>query len=78
MSYLTSKGIVHRDLGARNVLIDSFHNVKVADFGLAKATFAIDSSSDQMPIRYSAPEVLLDAKYSEKSDVWRYLYFFFF
>jgi serine/threonine protein kinase len=36
MTYLHTKGIVHRDLSARNLLVDSFNTVKVSDFGLAK------------------------------------------
>lgn len=35
MLYLHSKGIIHRDLTLSNILLDSRHQVKIADFGLA-------------------------------------------
>eukprot|EP01114_Cavostelium_apophysatum_P018686 TRINITY_DN5846_c0_g1_i2.p1 TRINITY_DN5846_c0_g1~~TRINITY_DN5846_c0_g1_i2.p1 ORF type:complete len:758 (+),score=68.98 TRINITY_DN5846_c0_g1_i2:88-2361(+) len=73
MVYLESQNIVHRDLSARNLLVDQSGNVKVADFGLSRATDVnnyYESSGSKFPIRWSAPEVLKFAKFSSKSDVW--------
>jgi serine/threonine protein kinase len=48
MAYLSAKGIVHRDLSARNLLVDSHNTVKVSDFGLAKSDEKFDvKNSDQ-------------------------------
>ena len=37
MLYLSSQGIVHRDLAVRNLLLDEHRNVKVSDFGLSRS-----------------------------------------
>lgn len=36
MVYLGSRGLVHRDLATRNLLLVSPHTIKVADFGLVR------------------------------------------
>ena len=35
-AYLDSRGAVHRDIKADNILIDAEDNAKLSDFGLAK------------------------------------------
>ena len=37
MHYLSSRRIVHRDVAARNVLLDSTRTCKLADFGMSSA-----------------------------------------
>lgn len=36
MEYLEAENFVHRDLRAANILVGEHHDVKVADFGLAR------------------------------------------
>ena len=36
MAYLEIENFVHRDLRAANILVGEHHDVKVADFGLAR------------------------------------------
>ena len=36
MEYLENENFVHRDLRAANILVGEHHDVKVADFGLAR------------------------------------------
>ena len=36
MEYLSSKGIIHRDIAARNCLLNSNYDLKISDFGLSR------------------------------------------
>ena len=38
MEYLSSKGIVHRDIAARNCLLNDKLDLKISDFGLSRKT----------------------------------------
>ena len=42
-AYLDSRGAVHRDIKADNILIDGEDNAKLSDFGLAKKVRALSS-----------------------------------
>ena len=53
-----SKGVLHRDLACRNILVGDNELLKICDFGLAKET-----------LEYMSPEVFLRGEFSEKSDV---------
>lgn len=74
MAYISSQNLVHRDLAARNVFI-GYGRALVGDFGLA-VDLDSDTTADQwnepLPLRWSAPEVLLERKCSTASDVWSY------
>ncbi len=75
LAYLTSRGFVHRDIAARNVLISSDRRAKIADFGMSRETSAHEyykSRNAQMPIRWTAPEALDEGKFSAASDVWSF------
>lgn len=65
--------VMHRDLKPQNLLIDSEGNVKLADFGLARA-FGLPIKTythEVVTLWYRAPEVLLGAKeYSTPIDMW--------
>ena len=36
LQYIHTKGVVHRDVAARNILVDEDNSVKLADLGMAK------------------------------------------
>ena len=64
---------MHRDLKPQNLLIDKDGNVKLADFGLARA-FGLPVKTythEVVTLWYRAPEILLGCKeYSTPIDIW--------
>jgi len=70
-----AKGVIHRDIATRNFLVDSFQRVTIADFGLSLRTDSHDktvsreSVAEPIPIKWAAPETLMHAHYSLKTDV---------
>lgn len=68
-----TRRILHRDLKPQNLLIDHKGNIKLADFGLARA-FGLPVRTythEVVTLWYRAPEVLLSGKeYSTPVDMW--------
>lgn len=68
------KKVIHRDLNPSNVMVDHKLNLKVADFGLAKAI----TTSSQMThsfvgtLVYSCPQIVQNQLYNEKADIWSF------
>lgn len=71
--YCHQRRVLHRDLKPQNLLIDQKGNIKVADFGLARA-FGIPIrvyTHEIVTLWYRAPEVLLGSpRYSTPVDIW--------
>lgn len=76
LAYLHSRGILHRDMKADNLLLDLDGVCKISDFGISKKSndiYANDAGmSMQGTIFWMAPEVVnsAGAGYSAKVDIW--------
>jgi len=73
IAYCHSHRVLHRDLKPQNLLIDIEGNIKLADFGLARA-FGVPVRTythEVVTLWYRAPEILLGCRfYSTPVDVW--------
>jgi serine/threonine protein kinase/predicted negative regulator of RcsB-dependent stress response len=70
-----SKGIVHRDIKADNVMINSKGQVKVMDFGLAKLKGSLKltrTSSTVGTLAYMAPEQIQGGDVDARSDIFSF------
>lgn len=72
LTYLHSKNQLHRDIKPGNVLLNSFGEVKLSDFGISRELPEnVDFSKTAVGTRsYMSPERIEGGKYSFKSDVW--------
>merc|ERR1719410_672835 len=76
MEYLASHHYVHRDISARNCLVDEKLTVKISDFGMARDKYKSDyyrvQSKSLLPVRWMPAESMLYGKFTTESDVWSY------
>ncbi|XP_041873234.1 proto-oncogene tyrosine-protein kinase ROS [Corvus kubaryi] len=80
--YLEKMHFIHRDLAARNCLVSekeyesSSRIVKIGDFGLARDIYKNDyyrkRGEGLLPVRWMAPESLIDGVFTSHSDVWAF------
>nr|XP_030718093.1 non-receptor tyrosine-protein kinase TNK1 isoform X5 [Globicephala melas] len=77
MAYLGARGLVHRDLATRNLLLASPRTIKVADFGLVRPLGGaqghyVMGGPRRIPYAWCAPESLRHGAFSSASDVWMF------
>ncbi|KAL0387187.1 UNVERIFIED_CONTAM: Mitogen-activated protein kinase kinase kinase [Sesamum radiatum] len=72
LNYLHCRNVVHRDIKCANILVDVSGSVKLADFGLAKATKLNDIKSCKGTPYWMAPEVVnrRNRGYGRAADIW--------
>jgi proto-oncogene tyrosine-protein kinase ROS len=78
--YLEQQRFIHRYIAARNCLVSSKgadRIVKIGNFGLAEdLLYSTDyyqvEDQERLPVRWIAPEALLQGKFTFKSDIWSY------
>jgi len=70
-----SKGIVHRDVKAENIMVNEKKQVKVMDFGLAKLKGSLKltkTSSTVGTLAYMAPEQIQGGEVDARSDIFSF------
>ena len=74
--YLSSLGIIHRDLACRNILVGEGKSLKISDFGMSRLMTTDDvyvkSSRRRQPWKWMAIESIIERKFTSASDVWAY------
>ena len=68
----TSRGLLHRDICPSNILLRTDGQVKVSDFGIARAMDTVPTSMEPnrgRRYRYAAPEHARGHSYSKQSDI---------
>jgi serine/threonine protein kinase len=68
--HLHKESVIHRDIAARNVLLDEHLNVVLSDFGLARVkTDAFHHTKSSLgPVKYMSPESISKKTFSFASD----------
>ena len=71
---MQSKGIIHGDLAARNILMTRQKAIKLGDFGFLnmKKRLIASANGKSYYYRWAPPEIVRKWEFSSKSDVWSF------
>uniref|UniRef100_A0A1I7VVI0 Tyrosine-protein kinase n=1 Tax=Loa loa TaxID=7209 RepID=A0A1I7VVI0_LOALO len=73
LAYLETVQIIHRDIAARNCLLNADDEVKLSDFGLSLLGIKYrERTMKNVPVRWLSPETLKYGCFSSKTDVWSF------
>ncbi|XP_061583594.1 receptor tyrosine-protein kinase erbB-3a isoform X2 [Cololabis saira] len=76
MNYLEENRVVHRNLAARNVLLNNNLTAQISDYGIADLLCPDDKkcfyNEAKTPVKWMALESILFRRYTHQSDVWSY------
>ncbi len=75
MEHLSNHRFIHKDLAARNILLTSTLEMKVASLSLCRDVYASEYfpfHTHMLPLRWMPPEAILDDEFSTKTDVWSF------
>ncbi|XP_029908155.1 receptor tyrosine-protein kinase erbB-3a isoform X2 [Myripristis murdjan] len=76
MYYLEEHRMVHRNLAARNVLLNANYIAQISDYGIADLLYPDEKkyvyNEAKTPIKWMALESILFRRYTHQSDVWSY------
>ena len=72
--YLSSLGIVHRDLACRNILVDEGKVLKITDFGMSRETdeIYVQKRTGRVPLKWMAIESIIAREFTSASDAWSF------
>ena len=63
-------GVIHRDIKAENIMMDTHQQIKLLDFGLSKNKSRVSEHEICGTPYYMAPEMIRGDEYDAKIDVW--------
>ena len=74
LAFMHARNIIHRDIKSENLLVDDAWNIKLCDFGFARAIESREKTRMTMcgSPYFNAPELLLGKAYNEKADVFAF------
>jgi len=76
LTHVHTQNIIHRDVAARNFLLDASSIIKLCDFGMARALSDSGvyqhTGSIHVATRWAAPECLKRGRFSRGTDVWAF------
>ncbi|RLN32322.1 hypothetical protein BBJ28_00009940 [Nothophytophthora sp. Chile5] len=68
-----SPKVIHRDLKSKNILLDDAYRAKLSDFGISRKRSVEETMTAGVgTIYWTAPEVLMGKKYTEKADIFSF------